>query len=39
MSFSSPGRSQSARVPGHLRLLRHDGLAERMQALSELPAI
>lgn len=39
MSFSPPGRSQSAREPGHLRLLRHDGRAERMQAPSELPAI
>lgn len=38
-SSSARGRSQSARVPWHLRLLRQDGRAQRRQAPCELGAI
>lgn len=39
ITLSPPGLSQSARVPGHLRPLRQDSQAERMQAPCELGAI
>ena len=39
MSLSPPGHSQSALMPGLLRLLRQDGPARRMQAPFELGAI